>query len=133
MILDFNFIKKLGNYCFTSLTKLQYLYLDSNLIQKLNENSFFNLTNLQMLSLRNNSIKQISFLKSTLKNLKNLITTDLSYNQIENILDGDFDFSLNLKSIDLSSNLIKEIQENSFRCLPNLNSFKIAKIISRLI
>ena len=61
-----------------------------------------------------------------MKHLKNLITIDLSYNQIEYIRDGDFDFSLNMYSIDLSSNLIKEIQEGSFKLLLDLNSFKIA-------
>ena len=125
--LSHNDLRHIDPFSFKRTNYLSTLSLDFNRLSHLVENVFFNLKKLKFLYLNENEVVSIDGLKSNLNFLINLEFIDLASNQIENINEKDFNFSLKLKNINLNYNKIKFIHASTFLQLSFLDTLKMAK------
>lgn len=135
----------LGAGIFSSLDRLQYLYLrnnqigfipcsyfpsslinlflNNNTIQVITENTFKNLRELRILDLGDNQIKHLS--EKSLDNLNNLQNLQLRNNKIKDFTRRHLNGTNILDTLDISNNDIKDLSDETFDGLEYLNSLII--------
>ncbi|XP_013137489.1 PREDICTED: chaoptin-like [Papilio polytes] len=139
-------INKINDMAFIDLPVLARLNLSVNEIEFIGPNNFYGLNNMYDLDISNNNISEISLINTTLTNLKavnlrnnkltkltnslfnarNVIYLDLSFNNISNLNDTDFQMFPNLKVLKLSNNKIKNFNVPQINALSNVSIINLA-------
>lgn len=120
LLLSNNSIKTL-NHELTGLKKLTWLYAEENQIETLDD-SLHKLSNLEHLALPKN---RISSLGGSLHGLYNLEILNLSYNLLSELSDTEFQSLINLITLDLSHNQINSLGK-SLTSLKKMQSLNLA-------
>lgn len=119
-----NSIQQINHLAFISATKLEVLDLSQNVITSFAEDLFIDLPMLNKLNLSYNQIKK---LESLTLSIHNLVTLDLSNNDLTKLNDHAFDQLILLKHLNLSDNSIVDLKIGMFAYLPNLEDLNLRR------
>ena len=119
-----NHLETVSQFTFSTCHQLLTLSLAGNKLQSLHSDIFRNQTQLQQLSLSRN---QLSQLPSSMSDLKQLDSLDVSVNIIGVISPKDIQGITNLKFLNLSSNDISRIDLATFNQTPRLQYLDLSR------
>ncbi|XP_047997033.1 toll-like receptor 13 [Leguminivora glycinivorella] len=117
-----NYLVNIPEAVFDSFPNIESLDLSHNYIYTLDIMSFEGLRKLLYLNLSYNRLAKIN---SSLLRFYNLITLDLSHNNIQVIKSSDFGKLVNLKTINLDSNEINTLEKNVFDNMASLTTIDL--------
>lgn len=122
-----NRIHTIPSHMFIGLENLRFLDLNGNAIQTLSPDSFSTLVNLRSLHLRSNLLVTSQLNPSSLKGLKKLQELDLAYNQLRGRWPSSFLQELdNLVTLDLSVNNLTLLKRGMLSGLKHLTTIHLA-------
>lgn len=119
-----NRLTEIPSLLFVYANKLTYVNFSNNTISRVNPLAFVGANKLETLDLSINKINQLD--PSTL-NTPNLLTLDLSRNNLTIIKDHTFDNITNLRNLNLSFNPIGNLKIETFAYLTNLENLNLKR------
>jgi Leucine-rich repeat (LRR) protein len=130
--LNENDISKIANGALFNIVSLKILLVEKNQLDELNPSQFSKLTKLKVLKLNNNKLEAADLERLTLSLALNLLTLNVSYNNIKSIESSNSNGSsfnnqkIILQSLVFNSNKISEIKPFSFACFSSLKSLGLS-------